>query len=285
MDFFGGPGGTTGALVDNANKALTLQRQMYDTNEARSIPYLKQGTKGLNVLSSLLGQKFEPSRQDAKERLIAEGRYPMSENASEGLKNQLIDAELSQMQAEAEEINSGSDFGRLTKDFTLEDFEADPGYNFRQTEGQKAIDRIMAASGKTYTPEAVKSLSDYNSGLASQEFGQAFNRDNIQDTNIFNRFASLAGIGQNAVAQLQPAAMQYGNVGSELYQQIGNAEAAGQAAKSAARGSMFNTLLKAGTSAATAGMSSAGSAGSGSSSLWPGFKQGSLRPGETINWN
>jgi hypothetical protein len=55
-------------------------------------------------------------------------------------------------------------------------FEADPGYAFRQAEGQKALERGAASRGKLLSGEQFKSLSDFNSGLASQEYGNWWNR-------------------------------------------------------------------------------------------------------------
>jgi len=55
-------------------------------------------------------------------------------------------------------------------------FEADPGYAFRQAEGQKALERGAASRGKLLSGEQYKALSDFNSGLASQEYGNWWNR-------------------------------------------------------------------------------------------------------------
>lgn len=63
-----------------------------------------------------------------------------------------------------------------------------PDYEFRRSEGQKAIDRSMAARGRGLSGGAVKAGIDYASNLAAGEFG-----------NYFNRQAALAGIGQTAV--------------------------------------------------------------------------------------
>jgi hypothetical protein len=50
-------------------------------------------------------------------------------------------------------------------------FEQDPGYQFRQQQGEQAINRQAAAQGGRGGGATMKALADYNQGLASQEFG------------------------------------------------------------------------------------------------------------------
>lgn len=52
----------------------------------------------------------------------------------------------------------------------------DPGYQFRLKEGLGAIERSAAARGTLGTGGTLKDLMDYGQGLASQEYGNAFNR-------------------------------------------------------------------------------------------------------------
>lgn len=69
-------------------------------------------------------------------------------------------------------------------------FKTDPGYEFRQSEGEKAINRAAAARGGWDSGAALKSLTRYNQDYASGEYG-----------NWWNRLAGLAGIGQTATNQ------------------------------------------------------------------------------------
>ena len=55
-------------------------------------------------------------------------------------------------------------------------FEADPGYAFRQKQGNEAVNAAAAARGGFFSGRAMKELDDFNSGLASQEYGNAYNR-------------------------------------------------------------------------------------------------------------
>lgn len=90
-----------------------------------------------------------------------------------------------------------------TPDFSA--FTESPGYQFRQEEGQQAIDRSLAARGKALSGQGVKEGQRYASGLASQEFGS-----------FFDRLATLAGIGNTGAAQSAAA-------GATSASQVGNA--------------------------------------------------------------
>ena len=61
-------------------------------------------------------------------------------------------------------------------EFDTEDLLKDPGYQFRQDEGAKAIERKGAARGMLQSGRTLQSLSNFSQGLASQEYGQAYGR-------------------------------------------------------------------------------------------------------------
>ncbi len=63
-------------------------------------------------------------------------------------------------------------------------FFTSPGFEFRREEGTRGIENRFAASGGAQSGNALRRLAEFNSGLASQEFGANFNRN-----------LSLAGLG------------------------------------------------------------------------------------------
>lgn len=69
---------------------------------------------------------------------------------------------------------------------TADTFQADPGYQFRQQEGEAALQRAAAAGGNLNSGRAAKDLASYNSGLASQEFGNAYQRNLTDYTTGFD---------------------------------------------------------------------------------------------------
>lgn len=93
-------------------------------------------------------------------------------------------------------------YGSLLKSFGTSDFEADPGYQFRLSEGQKALERSAAARNGLLSGAATKAANNYAQNTASDEYQNAYNRYNTNQTNIYNRLAGVAGSGQTAANTL-----------------------------------------------------------------------------------
>jgi hypothetical protein len=150
-------------------------------------------------------------------------------------------------------------FGSLLQSFGNEQFENDPGYQFRMDEGTKAIERQLAAQGKTATPEAVKALMEYNQGLASQSYQDAYNRYNQDQNNIYNRLAGIAGIGQQQTGQMADLGQNYATSVSNNMTNLATAQSQAQQAAAQSKGSMFGTLLGLGGQLALAPTTGGGS--------------------------
>lgn len=119
------------------------------------------------------------------------------------------------------------DFGSLSRDFSMADFQADPGYQFRFDEGQKALERSQAAKGRFLGGATLKALTRYGQDMGSQEYGNAFNRFQTNRNTRFNQLAAVAGIGQTANGQLAQVGMNAANNNAQLMGQLGNAQSAG----------------------------------------------------------
>ena len=133
----------------------------------------------------------------------------------------------------------GGDFNR---DFTLADFNRDPGYEFRQREGQRGLERSAAARGGVLSGSALRGVTRYNQDFASNEYQNAYNRFNNDRTQRFNRLASIAGIGQTATRDVASQGQQNANVQSDLLLQGANARAAGQVGSANAINSGLSSL-------------------------------------------
>jgi len=148
---------------------------------------------------------------------------------------------------------AGYDPASAMRNFGASDFQADPGYAFRLSEGMKALDRTAASRGGLLSGATLKGAQRYGSDLASQEYGNAYNRFQTNRSaqsqeyqnafnryqaeraaqeqgygNAFNRFQterintlaplqSLAGVGQSATQQTQQAAQNYATGASSTY--------------------------------------------------------------------
>ena len=106
--------------------------------------------------------------------------------------------------------------GSLIKPFSLADFQADPGYQFRLDQGTQGIQRATSARGGLYSGATLKALARFNQNTASDEYGNAYNRYNTDQSSQFNRLASIAGLGQTATNQV-------GQAGQSAYGTIANA--------------------------------------------------------------
>lgn len=133
-----------------------------------------------------------------------------------------------------------SQMGDLNRSFTMDDFQADPGYAFRLAEGQKAIERSAAARGGLNSGGTMKALARYGQDYASNEYTNAYNRFTNDQTNRFNRLSSLSGLGQIANQSNQQAGMNASNNISNAYTNMGNASAAGMIAGDNRRAGLIN---------------------------------------------
>ena len=120
--------------------------------------------------------------------------------------------------------------GYFNQNFTGQDTYSDPSYQFRLQQGQNAIQSSAAAQGGLLSGATLKALQNYGQESASQEYGNAYNRFNADQTNRYNRLSNLVGVGQNAAAQVGNAGAQTSQAIANNTMQGANALAAGQVA-------------------------------------------------------
>lgn len=94
--------------------------------------------------------------------------------------------------------------------------QMDPSYQFQLSEGMKALDRTAAARGGLLSGATLKGAQRYGQGLASQEYG-----------NAYNRLASMAGLGQTATGAMTGLGSQFASNQGENYMGAANARASG----------------------------------------------------------
>lgn len=124
--------------------------------------------------------------------------------------------------------------------FGMQQFQADPGYAFRLSEGQQALDRQAAARGGLISGGALKAAQRYGQEMGSQEYTNAFNRYQTERAARLQPLQSLTGFGQTTANTLGTAGQNMaGNVGSAYMQQgvnQGNALLAGAQARASSYG-------------------------------------------------
>jgi hypothetical protein len=104
--------------------------------------------------------------------------------------------------------------------FGMDQFQADPGYQFRMSEGLKALERSASARGLLQSGGTLKDITRFGQDAASQEYQNAFQRYLTQREAAMEPYRYLTGIGQAA------AAGQAANVGQGMTA-LGNIKSAG----------------------------------------------------------
>jgi hypothetical protein len=99
---------------------------------------------------------------------------------------------------------------------------------FRQKLGTQATERMANVGGGALSGNTLRALTDYGQGLASTEYGNAFNRFQTERGNIYNTLANIAGMGQGAVNTGVNAAQNFGQQMTGLTTGQGAALAGGQ---------------------------------------------------------
>lgn len=113
--------------------------------------------------------------------------------------------------------------------FGMEQFNADPGYQFRMSEGLKALERSAASRGILSSGQTLKDITRFGQDTASQEYQNAFSRYMLETERkrreTLDPLEYQIGLGQAA------ASGQAANIGttagstSNLMQALGNISA------------------------------------------------------------
>ena len=268
--------GVAGAASD---RATALQKQMFERQMAGLEPNRQAGLVAQNRLMELLGLRMPAQaggggvgtpymRSDAELRNALSGQFTYGPGQAEvgreggmmptaggideaGLSRAMASARQGDQNAmnnyQPPQVAAGgqsADFGKYARDFNMSDFQQDPGYAFRLSEGQKVLDRSAAARGGLISGGALRAATRYGQDMGSQEYANAFNRYQTNRSNQLNPLGSLMTSGQNAAAGQGTAAGQYGtNVGNAYMGQginQGNALLAGAQARSSSYGDIAN---------------------------------------------
>jgi hypothetical protein len=128
------------------------------------------------------------------------------------------------------------------RDFTMADYQADPGFEFRMNQGMQTLQRSAAAKGGLMGGQTMKALTDYSQGQASNEYQNAYNRFNSDRDRRYGRLGQIAGMGQNAASSLGSMAMGYGGAVGQNYMNAADAQAAARMATGHALGGTMGNL-------------------------------------------
>lgn len=214
----------------------------------------KSASKAASTQAAAAEQSADVSKQIADERVALEReQFDYQKGLQAPFQQAGVNA-LNRMQAGEFAQPAAFKFG-------AGDYQADPGYAFRLSEGQKALDRQAAARGGLISGGALKAATRYGQEMGSQEFQNAYQRaltgyntDVARSDTGYNRLASLAGVGQTATDKIGAAGQAmtsgvsgalgtYGNAASDAYQGAANARASGYVGQANAMNQGLGTYL------------------------------------------
>jgi hypothetical protein len=227
---------------DQAARAIKMQEDAKRQARADLSPYMDSGAAANKLLGQYLGTAdpegyaAKPTLQDFEDRVRDEHyrKFGQDYNRNSNIAEQrrtakkLYDAALSKWETGKKDyINRNPESqgdGRLLRDFTNEDFVKDPGYEARLLEGEKGNFRSLAAGGNLASGKALKALERYRQDYASNEFGNAYNRDAANKGRIYSFLAGEKGMGIGAAGTAagisQNAANASANIGQNATNQV-----------------------------------------------------------------
>lgn len=104
--------------------------------------------------------------------------------------------------------NIGPQFGDVTQGEFTHQFNAndlatnlDPSYDFRRSQTLGAAGNLLNLNAGAFSGNALKGVMDYGNNVANTGYQQAFENYNANQSNIFNRLSTIAGLGSTANAQ------------------------------------------------------------------------------------
>lgn len=189
---------------------------------------------GSSIFGGIMGNKAANAQVNAQQQALGLQREMYQQNRADAMpwmqNGQNASNRLAYLLGLGDPNQAGpGGFGSLAKNFDASTFQQDPGYQFRLAEGQKALERSAAARGTTFSGGTLKALDQYNQGFASNEYQNAYNRYNQNRSMNYGFLSGVSGQGLQAEGNVSQAGQNYANQGSQIYGNIGNAQAQGYA--------------------------------------------------------
>ena len=230
---------TTGMANPAATIGLIQQLANFTGLSTSAIERL--GGAGISSLASMYGAgKLSQASMDAANRLAtanqgATALQTQMYNDQVARQQPFYQAGLNALPAYSQGVMPG---GSLVKPFAAADFQTDPGYGFRVSEGMKALDRTAAARGGLLSGATLKGAERFNQDMASNEYNNAYNRYVGNQATQRNALAGLTGFAPTAAQQINNAGTNYAtnvnNLSTNTATNYANADLTGAAARQSA---------------------------------------------------
>lgn len=225
-------GRASDAQVESAREALDFNLAALENINQQLMPQRQMGIQAMNTLADLYGYERvslpDQSLRDIYGEIRAErnsepepqqtggGMFGAARNAFAAQTARPYTAMPKPGAASVQYQGANVPAPEARRENALATIMNDPGFQFRLNQGQAALERSAAARGRLFGTETLANTNQLAQNMASQEFG-----------NAFNRLAGLAGFGTAATSQGNAATQGAGATGAQLLTNMGNARASG----------------------------------------------------------
>lgn len=261
-----------------ANDAANAQLQQFNTVNSQQAPYRQAGYSALNQLAFGLGDSSALNPYANKTLINNDqgilspdwGLYnsdPIYKRAWDNMVNTnqgilqngpLNDYQVSKLQnqiqssinsdpayAQSQQSNSGGlGFGQFLHQFNTSDLNDNlaPNYAFMRDQGLGQLQNASNATGGLLSGNTLQGLNTFAQNYAQNAYQQAYQNYNSNQSNIFNRLADIAGLGQTANQSTANAGIQSTAAANNYLTSAAAANAAGTVGQANAWSNAANSL-------------------------------------------
>lgn len=207
-----------GQASSAANNATNAQLGMFNTTNQQSAPWRQAGQNALNqigvgfgtatpqgISASSAGPFADPAANAEVQRLLANPSGPTDlqgiiQQVAAGW-NQVPTAQGGPQAVQPPQTGDtslgGINQGQFNHQFNAQDLQTNlaPNYQWQLDQGLGALQNSQAGKSGLVSGNAMRGLNDYAQNFASNAYQNAFNNYNTQQSNIFNRLSTIAGLG------------------------------------------------------------------------------------------
>ena len=237
----------------SANRATESQFQMFNTQNRQQAPYRDAGYSALGALLGGFGLQGEmaadgtkkPTMEDARaialQKHVAQFGRGYSSESDQALIAAQEERDYQQLLAEynakvaasgvasaQDSTTGGVPLGYFSHQFNANDLNDTlaPNYAFMRDQGLGATANQLNVSGGNLSGNALQGINTFAQNYAGNAYQNAFNNYTANQSNIFNRLSTIAGLGSAANQQSSALA-------GTLAPSIANSQIAGGQAQAA----------------------------------------------------
>lgn len=229
------------AQAQAAQAAQSAEERMYQQSREDMMPWLTAGRAGLDELMQMAGmERYEAPRevnpdfaqyQQLQAQIDELQRTGNPRNLQYAGQMAVLTDRMASLNPSPTLAGQVGYRRSSNPQAMLDRLALDPGYALRRREGMSSLENSALARGGLLSGNFLKNAQRYGQDLASQEYG-----------NAFNRLAGIAGVGQTQAQQLSGLGSQFASSTGQNLMNAANARASGYAGKANATTDMLGNL-------------------------------------------